>query len=110
WFIPESTTLFDQLQAFRRRREHFAILVDEYGVVTGVVTMEDILEEIVGQIEDEHDTVVAGVSPHEDGSCTLDGKVTIRDLNRELGWKLPDEEYSTLAGLLLFETQRIPAV
>lgn len=110
WFIPESTTLFDQLQAFRRRREHFAIMVDEYGVVTGVVTMEDILEEIVGQIEDEHDTVVAGVSPHEDGSCTLDGKVTIRDLNRELGWKLPDEEYSTLAGLLLFETQRIPAV
>lgn len=110
WFIPESTTLFDQLQAFRRRREHFAIMVDEYGVVTGVVTMEDILEEIVGQIEDEHDTVVAGVSPQEDGSCTLDGKVTIRDLNRELGWKLPDEEYSTIAGLLLFETQRIPAV
>ena len=78
--------------------------------MTGVVTMEDILEEIVGQIEDEHDTVVAGVSPQEDGSCTLDGKVTIRDLNRELGWKLPDEEYSTIAGLLLFETQRIPAV
>lgn len=110
WFIPESTTLFDQLQAFRRRREHFAIMVDEYGVVTGVVTMEDILEEIVGQIEDEHDTVVAGVRVQEDGSCVVDGKVTIRDLNRELGWKLSDEEYSTIAGLLLFETQRIPAV
>lgn len=110
WFIPESTTLFDQLQAFRARREHFAILVDEYGVVTGVITMEDILEEIVGQIDDEHDTAVIGVRPQPDGAFVVDGKVTIRDLNRDLGWKLPAEDYSTLAGLLLFETQRIPAV
>ncbi|MBI1216030.1 MAG: DUF21 domain-containing protein [Alphaproteobacteria bacterium] len=110
WYIPESTTLFDQLQEFRRRREHFALMVDEYGALTGMITLEDILEEIVGQIDDEHDIAVAGVRPQPDGSCIVDGKVTIRDLNREFDWKLPDEEYSTLAGLLLFETQRIPNV
>lgn len=110
WFIPDSTTLFDQLQAFRRRREHFAIMVDEYGVLMGVITLEDILEEIVGQIDDEHDTAVTGVRPQPDGSFLIDGKVTIRDLNRELDWGLPSDEYSTLAGLLLFETQRIPLV
>ena len=110
WFIPESTTLFDQLQAFRKRREHFSIMVDEYGALMGVVTLEDILEEIVGEISDEHDVAVTGVRPQPDGSYIVDGKVTIRDLNRELDWGLPDEEYSTVAGLLLFETQRIPAV
>jgi Mg2+/Co2+ transporter CorB len=110
WYIPESTTLFDQLQEFRRRREHFALMVDEYGALTGMITLEDILEEIVGQIDDEHDITVAGVRPQPDGSSIVDGKVTIRDLNREFDWKLPDEEYSTVAGLLLFETQRIPNV
>ncbi|HYD18724.1 MAG TPA: CNNM domain-containing protein [Patescibacteria group bacterium] len=110
WFIPESTTVFDQLQAFRRRREHFAILVDEYGVVTGMITMEDILEEIVGQIDDEHDVAVSGVRPQPDGAYIIDGKVTIRDLNRDLNWSLPDEDYSTVAGLVLFESQRIPAI
>lgn len=110
WFIPESTTLFDQLQAFRRRREHFAVMVDEYGALSGVVTLEDILEEIVGQIDDEHDVAVTGVKPQPDGSFLVDGKVTIRDLNREMDWGLPDEEYSTIAGLLLFESQRIPQV
>lgn len=110
WFIPESTTLFDQLQAFRKRREHFSIMVDEYGALMGVVTLEDILEEIVGEISDEHDVAVTGVRPQPDGSYIIDGNVTIRDLNREMDWGLPDEEYSTLAGLLLFESQRIPAV
>jgi len=110
WFIPESTTLFDQLQAFRRRREHFAIMVDEYGVLIGVITLEDILEEIVGQIDDEHDTAVAGVRPQPDGSFVVEGKVTIRDLNRELAWNVPDSEYSTVAGLVLYESQRIPSV
>ena len=110
WFIPDSTTLFDQLQAFRKRREHFSIMVDEYGALMGVVALEDILEEIVGEISDEHDVAVTGVSPQPDGSYIIDGKVTIRDLNRELDWGLPDEEYSTVAGLLLFESQRIPAV
>ncbi len=110
WFIPESTTLFDQLQEFRKRREHFAVVVDEYGALRGVVTLEDILEEIVGQIDDEHDIAVSGVRPQPDGSFIIDGKVTIRDLNREFDWGLPDDEYSTIAGLLLFESQRIPLV
>lgn len=110
WFIPESATLFEQLQAFRRRREHFAIMVDEYGALMGVITLEDILEEIVGQIDDEHDIAVAGVRPQQDGTFIVDGKVTIRDLNRDLGWNMPDEDYSTVAGLLLFESQRIPSV
>jgi len=110
WFIPESTTLFDQLQAFRRRREHFAVMVDEYGVLKGVITLEDILEEIVGQIDDEHDVAVSGIHPQPDGSYVIDGKVTIRDLNRNMDWDLPTDDYSTIAGLLLHETQRIPGL
>jgi len=112
WFIPETATLFDQLQEFRRRREHFAIMVDEYGALMGVVTLEDILEEIVGQIDDEHDIAVEGVRPQADGSYLVDGKVTIRDLVRDLGWdNLPqDDDYATIAGLILFESQRIPSV
>ena len=110
WFIPDTTTLFDQLQEFRRRKEHFAIMVDEYGSLKGVVTLEDILEEIVGDIDDENDISMRGVRAQPDGSYLIDGKVTIRDLNREFEWGLPDEEYSTLAGLVLFESQRIPNV
>ncbi len=111
WFIPETTTLFDQLQEFRSRREHFALMVDEYGSLVGVVTLEDILEEIVGEIDDESDEVVTGVEKQTDGTYLVDGNVTIRDLNREFDWDLPvDEEYSTMAGLLLFESQSIPNV
>lgn len=108
WFIPDSTTLFDQLQAFRERREHFALVVDEYGSLMGVVTLEDILEEIVGDIDDEHDIAVAGVRKQPNGSFMIDGTVTIRDLNREFDWKFPDENYSTLAGLILYEAEKIP--
>lgn len=110
WFIPPSTTLFDQLQAFQRRREHFAIMVDEYGLFQGVITLEDILEEIVGQIHDEQDITLSSVQPDSDGTYIVDGKTTIRDLNRDTGWNLPDEHYATLAGLLLFESQRIPSI
>lgn len=110
WFIPESTSLIDQLREFRRRREHFAIVVDEYGDLQGVVTLEDILEEIVGDISDEHDQFAAGIRPTGDGAFVVDGDVTIRDLNRELGWDLPDEEASTIAGLVMYEAQRIPEV
>ena len=110
WFIPESTLLTDQLQAFRDRREHFALVVDEYGTFLGVVTLEDILEEIVGDISDEHDTVVPGVRPQPDGSYIVDGKVTIRDLNREFDWHLPDEEAATIAGLIMYESRQIPQV
>jgi Mg2+/Co2+ transporter CorB len=108
WFIPDSTSLLAQLEAFRSRREHFAIVVDEYGALMGIVTLEDILEEIVGDIADEHDVNVAGVQRDEDGSYLVDGGVTIRDLNREFGWRLPDEEASTVAGLVLHEARLIP--
>jgi Mg2+/Co2+ transporter CorB len=108
WFIPDTTSLLDQLQAFRERREHFAVVVDEYGSLMGIVTLEDILEEIVGEIEDEHDMPVRGVRPQPDGSYVVEGTVTIRDLNREFDWDLPDEEASTIAGLVMHESRLIP--
>jgi magnesium and cobalt exporter, CNNM family len=110
WFIPESTDLLSQLQAFRTRHEHFAIVVDEYGEVLGIVTLEDILEEIVGEIADEHDVEIEGVQMQKDGSLLVDGGVTIRDLNRQFEWRLPDEEAATVAGLVLHEARRIPDV
>ncbi|MBB4287273.1 HlyC/CorC family transporter [Roseospira goensis] len=108
WFIPDTTRLLHQLQAFRERREHFAMVVDEYGTIMGVVTLEDILEEIVGEISDEHDIQVAGVRGQADGSYVVAGDVTIRDLNREFEWALPDDVANTLAGLILHEARRIP--
>jgi Mg2+/Co2+ transporter CorB len=108
WFIPESTSLLNQLQAFRRRREHFALVVDEYGSLEGVVTLEDILEEIVGDIADEHDVVPVGVRPQTDGSCLVDGRVTIRDLNRRFDWTLPDDDAATIAGLVIQIGRMIP--
>ena len=108
WFIPDTTTLLDQLQAFRAKREHFAIVVDEYGAFKGIVTLEDILEEIVGSIEDEHDIAVSGVRPQADGTYVISGTVTLRDLNREFEWNLPDDQAATIAGLLLHASRRIP--
>ncbi len=110
WFIPESTDLLSQLQAFRSRHEHFAIVVDEYGEVLGIVTLEDILEEIVGDIADEHDVDIEGVQLEKEGSMLVDGEVTLRDLNRQFDWNLPDEEASTIAGLILYEARRIPDI
>ncbi len=110
WFVPETTTLDDQLEAFRERREHFAIVVDEYGALMGIVTLEDVLEEIVGDISDEHDIAVTGVHMDADGHYVVEGSVTLRDLNREFEWNLPDEEASTVAGLVLHESRRIPEV
>jgi Mg2+/Co2+ transporter CorB len=110
WFVPETTTLKDQLAAFLKRQSHFALVVDEYGALQGLVTLEDILEEIVGEIEDEHDVVAAGVTPAADGSVIVEGSVTIRDLNRAMNWNLPDEEAVTVAGLLIHEAQSIPDV
>ena len=108
WFIPESTTLRDQLQAFLRRKTHSALVVDEYGVVQGMVTLEDIIEEIVGDIRDEHDEAVQGLRKQRDGSVVVDGSATIRDLNRAMGWSLPDEEAATVAGLVIHEARAIP--
>ena len=108
YFVPETTLLRDQLQAFRARREHFAIVVDEYADFQGIVTLEDILEEIVGDIDDEHDIIITGLSHQPDGSYIVDGHVTIRDLNRALGWELPDDDAATIAGLVINETRIIP--
>jgi len=110
WFIPEQTLLLDQLESFRQRREHFAVVVDEYGSLMGIVTLEDIIEEIIGDIDDEHDVSADAVLQQHDGSFILDGSATIRDLNRQYEWRLPDEEASTLAGLILHESRRIPQV
>jgi Mg2+/Co2+ transporter CorB len=108
WFIPDTTTLRDQLQAFLRRKTHFAMVVDEYGVVMGLVTLEDIIEEIVGDIKDEHDVAAQGMRPQADGSVIVDGSVSIRDLNRAMDWTLPDEEATTIAGLVIHEARAIP--
>nr|WP_081482063.1 transporter associated domain-containing protein [Mesorhizobium amorphae] len=108
WFVPDTTTLQEQLNAFLRRKAHFAIVVDEYGEVEGLVTLEDIIEEIVGEIADEHDIEIQGVKQEADGSVVVDGTVPIRDLNRALDWNLPDEEATTIAGLVIHETQSIP--
>ncbi len=108
WFIPESTTLRDQLQAFLDRKMHSALVVDEYGVVQGLITLEDIIEEIVGDIRDEHDVAVQGVRKQRDGSVVVDGSATIRELNRAMGWNLPDDEAATVAGLVIHEARSIP--
>jgi Mg2+/Co2+ transporter CorB len=108
WFVPDTTTVRDQLKAFLGRKTHFALVVDEYGEVLGLLTLEDILEEIVGDIRDEHDLAVQGVRPQADGSVLVEGTVPIRDLNRAMDWHLPDEEATTIAGLVIHEAQAIP--
>ena len=110
WFVPETTSLYDQLDAFLKRRGHLALVVDEYGALMGLVTLEDILEEIFGDIRDEHDVVTTGVRLQPDGSVIADGTVPIRDLNRRMEWLLPDEEATTIAGLVIHEAQTIPEV
>jgi Mg2+/Co2+ transporter CorB len=108
WFVPETTLLEEQLQAFRKRKTHFALVVDEYGDVQGLVTLEDILEEIVGDIRDEHDVAMIGVRRQPDGSVLVEGSAPIRDLNRFMGWELPNEEATTIAGLVIHEARAIP--
>jgi magnesium and cobalt exporter, CNNM family len=108
WFVPDIRPLSEQLKAFRRRKTPFALVVDEYGEVMGLVTLEDILEEIVGDITDEHDVAVPGVRPQPDGSVNVDGGVPIRDLNRAMEWSLPDDEATTIAGLVIHEARSIP--
>ena len=108
WFVPETTPVQDQLDLFLAKRGHFALVVDEYGELQGLITLEDILEEIVGSIHDEHDVAVQGVRPQADGTVNVDGWVPVRDLNRATGWHLPDEEAVTVAGLVIHEAQTIP--
>ena len=108
WFVPDTTSVADQLNEFLKRKAQLALVVDEYGEVQGLITLEDILEEIVGQIADEHDTQDAAVRVQADGSVNVDGNVAVRDLNRQMEWDLPDEEATTIAGLVIHEAQTIP--
>jgi Mg2+/Co2+ transporter CorB len=108
WFIPETTSVQDQLNAFLKRRTHFALVVDEYGALQGLVSLEDILEEIVGEIDDEYDAAAHGVRRQADGSVHVDGEVAIRDLNRAMDWQLPDDNAVTVAGLVIHEARAIP--
>jgi Mg2+/Co2+ transporter CorB len=108
WFVPDTTSLKTQLNQFLKQKAQMALVVDEYGEVQGLITLEDIMEEIVGQITDEHDTHEQGIRPQADGTVNVDGAVAIRDLNRHMHWDLPEEEATTLAGLVIHEAQTIP--
>jgi len=108
WFVPDTTPLSSQLTAFLKGNTHFALVIDEYGEVQGLITLEDVLEEIVGDIADEHDVVIEGIIKQADGSYLIDGNVPIRDVNRSLNWHLPDEEATTIAGLVIHESKSIP--
>ena len=108
WFVPDTTTLQAQLNAFLRRKAHFALVIDEYGALQGLITLEDILEEIVGEIADEHDIDRARIRKQPDGSVIVAGGVPIRDINRALEWNLPDDEATTVAGLVIHEARTIP--
>lgn len=108
WFVPDTTSLKTQLNQFLKRKAQMALVVDEYGEVQGLITLEDILEEIVGQIADEHDTHEMSIRPQADGTVNVDGTVAIRDLNRHMEWSLPEEEVTTIAGLVIHEAQTIP--
>ena len=108
WFVPDTTPLKDQLNQFLKRKAQMALVVDEYGEVQGLITLEDILEEIVGQIADEHDTQEAAIRVQADGTVNVDGTVAVRDLNRQMNWNMPDEEATTIAGLVIHEAQTIP--
>jgi Mg2+/Co2+ transporter CorB len=110
WFVPDTTPLRQQLIAFRRRRQHLALVVDEYGDLEGLVTLEDVIEEIVGEIADEKDVESSGIEVQDGGAVLVDGWVTVRDLNRRFGWRLPDEPAATVAGLVIHAAGRIPAV
>lgn len=108
WFVPDTTSLKDQLNQFLKKKTQMALVVDEYGEVQGLITLEDILEEIVGQITDEHDNPDSHIRMQSDGTVNVDGTVAIRDLNRHLDWDLPDDEATTVAGLVIHEAQTIP--
>lgn len=108
YFVPETTSLDDQMRQFLRRKSHFALVVDEYGSLRGLITLEDILEEIVGEIADEHDVIEDEITRDDDGAILVDGATTIRDVNRSCDWRLPDDEANTVAGLIIHEAQMIP--
>ncbi|MGH1419330.1 MAG: HlyC/CorC family transporter [Hyphomicrobiaceae bacterium] len=108
WFVPDTTSLKELLNQFLKQKSHMALVVDEYGEVQGLISLEDILEEIVGQIADEHDTIDAAIRVQADGTVNVDGTLPVRDLNRHMNWSLPDDEATTVAGLVIHEAETIP--
>lgn len=108
WFVPDTTPLYEQIKAFRARKTALALVVDEYGELEGLVTLEDIVEEIVGDISDTQDIAVPGVRALPDGSVNVDGSVPVRDLNRAMDWNIPDHEATTIAGVVIHEARSIP--
>ena len=108
WFVPETTSLKDQLQMHLRRKIKLAMVVDEYGALKGMISLEDIIEEIVGDISDEHDIDLSDVIREKDGSLTVTGTTEIRNINRNYGWDLPDEEANTISGLIIHESRSFP--
>lgn len=108
-FIHESTSLDEQLAEFKEKKARFALVIDEYGDILGMITIYDILEEVVGRIQDERDPVKEDLVV-EGENYIVKGELTIRDLNRKLNWQLPDEEATTIAGLLIHEAERVPEV
>jgi Mg2+/Co2+ transporter CorB len=109
WYVPDTTSLEEQLAAFRQRHARFALVVDEYGALQGLVTLEDILEEVFGDISDKHaHEARREVRRRPDGSYLVEGTVPVRDLNRELDWNLPEDDATTVAGLVIAHAGAIP--
>ena len=107
-YVPETTSLSQMLRQFQQKQKHVSLVVDEYGELMGLVTMEDILEEIVGQIDDEHDQTNQGIRHYGNSKFIIDGKISVRDINRELNWKLPENQGNTIAGLVIEVSEKIP--
>jgi len=110
WFIPETTKVKDQLNEFIKRKEKIAFVVDEYGELMGLISLEDIIEEIVGNIFDEKDFSTVGIRRVNENQYRIRGDVNIRDINRELDLNLPENNASTLAGYIIFKTEALPEV
>jgi len=108
YFVPESTPLQLQLLNFHKQQRRLGMVVDEYGEVLGIVTLEDILEEIVGEFESQHSLDNPHIHPQADGRLVIDGAASIRDLNKSLGWHLPSDGPKTLNGLVTEALETIP--
>ena len=108
WFVPETTPLKNQLQMHLNRKIKLAMVVDEYGVLNGMISLEDIIEEIVGEISDEHDIDLTDIVRNKDGSIKVQGSTEIRNINRSFGWDLPDEDANTISGLIINESRSFP--
>ena len=106
YFVPEKTHLFSQLKNFQKNGKEVALVVDEYGDITGLVTLEDLIEQVLGRFDPDEDEI--GININEDNSVTVDGSVTIRELNKKMDWNLPEEPAKTISGLVIDQIDTIP--